>query len=286
MIHRSRNASAPALLCLLLLSACGGEGDATSGDDRRDRDESRVQTSGDFDQVALAVSVVSAFPDPEVQEVPTPPSIRITGDGSFRAFDHVEGETRLLTGQLEQPELSDLLSEADALATSGYGDPGLDGSFTTVTLGSASGTTPRAIEVWVPEAQGYEGSAAERRGELVAFLDHAADAVREAGRTWEPDQWFLISSEQYAGPGGEPLPVWPLDDVDPLSGEALSHRLGCQVIDAATAKRVRDVLDTQSSPSAGPSGWTIDGVPYSLRIVPVLTNETCAELEPYRYPIE
>lgn len=76
------------------------------------------------------------------------------------------------------------------------------------------------------------------------------DAVCEAGQTWEPD------------------------DVDPPSGEALSHRLGCQVIDA------------QSSPSAGPSGWTIGGVPYSLRIVPVLTNETCAELEPYRYPIE
>lgn len=258
------------LVPLLLLPAC---------QPRRDDHGAGPGTTatGDPGRLALAVTVVSAWPDQRVPGAPAPPVVRIAGDGGFRAsvVDEETQERQLLTGRLDAARLDRLLDAAAALPTGdAYGPPGLDGSVTTVTLGSASGLPrTREIGVWVPEAQGYTGRDARHREAFVDLLDELDDAVREAGTPWEPERYLLLTAPMTVD-DDRPRPSWPLPDVRPLP---------CQPLDADDAARLGGVLDVERH---GPLGVDVDGAVHGVVLLPVLTDETCADLEPFRYPLE
>lgn len=268
------------LVSLLLLQACQPRRDAAGGDGGDGGDDTAT-ASGDARDLLLAVTVTSAWPNLQVPDAPAQPHVRVAGDGSFRAAvdDAASARSTWLTGTLSPAVLDDLLGQADALpGPDAYGRPGLDGSTTSLVLGTGSspGSSPgssgsRRIEVWVPgdERDGAEGRA---RQAFVSFLTDLDAAVREAGVTWRPEHYLLLTSQRQAD-DDRPRPAWPLAGVDPLP---------CQTVDAGVAARLHAVLDDRR----GPIGLEHDGTVVGAVLLPVLTDETCAELEPGAYPLE
>jgi hypothetical protein len=268
---------------LVTTSACAGPTGTTSPTGPADQ---RVPTGSE--EVALAVTVVSAWPNLVVADAPTPPRVLIAGDGSFRATVWVDDaeEWQALSGQLPADVLADLLADAAALPTDdgAYGEPGLDGSATLVHLGRGSGLAdPREINVWVPEADGYTGEARRHREQLLDLLDDVDDAVRAVGEPWEPTAYLLLSSEKEPAPGDEVRP-WPLalDPAGQVVEQGDADGLRCRRVDAA---QVAEVLPQVDDALTAPPAWSSGGRTYGVLLLPVLADERCDEVEPYRWPL-
>ncbi|GAA5156237.1 hypothetical protein GCM10023340_43500 [Nocardioides marinquilinus] len=254
------------------------------------------QPSGEADEVALEVVTFSAWPGWRVPSAPPFPDLVVYGDGSFvvTTYDEATERHELRAGRLDDARLADLLAGAEGLLGRDYGEPGLDGSTTTLRFGPGTDAAGQEVGVWVPElVDGYEGAARDSREAFSAFLDDVDSAAETDGSVWRPDRWLLLSQAPPVDDDADrPAPVWPfavdLTAARPVPDAAFA----CQVVGGDAGARIvaeQERSEERRADTGAAQGWRVTAAgdtTVDVVVLPRLPGVGCRDLGDYRYRLD
>lgn len=252
MLRTTKTRLLPLLLApaLVGLVACGGASDddtaaggsSTTAPATGEDDDTGAQSddlSWNEDDVVFRLTNEGAFTTVETNLRQTA-LVTVTGDGTV----YVPGVTTLefpgpavnpiSVGELTDDQIAELLASAESYGlTAGevdYGEPPVaDAGTTVLVITMADGSVTHAAPA-LGMSDGVEASQAEARDALSAFVEElTAVATEQAAEILEPDAYVLYAMP-YDGAPAEVEPTeatWPLDDVDPLAGDAAAAGWAC-----------------------------------------------------------
>jgi hypothetical protein len=268
MLRTTKTRLLPLLLAPALagLVACGGASDddtaagasSTTTPATSEDDDTGAQDDGDVtwneDDVVFRLTNEGAFTTVETNLRQTA-LVTITGDGTV----YVPGVTTLefpgpavypvSVGELTDDQLAELLASAESYGlTSGesdYGEPPVaDAGTTVLVITMADGSVTHAAPALGMD-EGVEAGQAEAREALGAFVEElTAVATENAVEIVEPDAYVLYAAA-YDGAPAEVEPseaTWPLDDVDPLAGDAAAAGWACFEVEGDAAATLSEAF--------------------------------------------